>query len=380
MKKFLCVLMVMLFSFCAVAEPADDSAQILPAGNLLGLASLQQAYVSGENAGLSPLSLALALALAREGASGDTLTALESIDPEGARSAEELKALCEALLEQGVFSANAVFRAEDLILLDSYADRISSLLGAEIFPLTDGAADDINAWVSENTQGLIDRLFDRLPESAGAVLINALALEADWMLPFLTEATYADVFFAPSGDVEADFMHKTGYLPYGEDENAQYICLPYSDSSLCMYIALPKDGSMDAFIENYCANGLDVFQMEEEAVYTCLSMPKFDLTFETDLTGILREMGAEAAFGAGADFSAMSETPLFISQVKQVMRIAADEQGTRAAAVTSIAMATSAMRNPEPVEMNINRPFVFAIADTVSGQILFTGIVNNPAE
>ena len=80
-----------------------------------------------------------------------------------------------------------------------------------------------------------------------------------------------------------------------------------------------------------------------------------------------------------ADFSGMSQEPLYIADVRQAVRVQVDEEGTKAAAATAIGIATaSAPVQEEIVEMNVNRPFIFAIAQKQTGTILFAGAVNNP--
>ena len=88
------------------------------------------------------------------------------------------------------------------------------------------------------------------------------------------------------------------------------------------------------------------------------------------------------AFKTTADFSGMSETEaLMISDVFHKAFVKVDEEGTEAAAATAVVMAlTSApMEEPEPIEIRVDKPFIFLIWDFQTRNILFVGRVLNPS-
>lgn len=147
-----------------------------------------------------------------------------------------------------------------------------------------------------------------------------------------------------------------------------------------MWIALPAENGMDALLASLAAEGMDSFIADMQSKEVVLSLPKMDVTDENDLVPVLKQLGVNAAFASDADFSAMSQTPLFIGGISQKARIMMDEESTKAAAATMIMMAKSAMLNPEPpVEMNVNRPYFFAVRDALTGAVCFTGVIENPA-
>jgi serpin B len=86
-----------------------------------------------------------------------------------------------------------------------------------------------------------------------------------------------------------------------------------------------------------------------------------------------------------ADFSGMMDEaapdPLFISEVLHKAFIGVDEEGTEAAAATAVLIAPGAAppEPEEPIELRIDRPFIFAIRDTVTGTVLFLGRVMDPS-
>jgi serpin B len=110
-----------------------------------------------------------------------------------------------------------------------------------------------------------------------------------------------------------------------------------------------------------------------------LAMPRFKLEYDVVLNDALKALGMRRAFGA-ADFSAMTDEQLAISRVKHVSFVEVNEEGTEAAAVTTVMMERMAVMKPvKPFEMIVDRPFFFVINDRESQSILFMGLVNDPA-
>ena len=326
---------------------------------------LQSLYADGKNTVFSPVSLYAALGMAAEGAKGATR--------------DELLSLISEDLSPEIASANAVFAAPDVVLLDDYKSALDEKFAAELFTLDADVVDSVNAWVNARTGGMIPELLKTPPDAAGLILVNAVAMEKDWRKPFDGEDTCAEDFFTPDGAVAVQMMHQTEHFFYAERDNVQIICLPYENSSLEMWIALPAEGEMPALLERLGASGMDYLTADAQSKEVVLSLPKTDVTSEFDMVETLRQLGVNAAFTSDADFSGISETPLFISGVTQKARIRMDETSTSAAAATMVVMARGAMMEEPPVEMTVNRPYFFAVADNQTGAVCFTGVIENPA-
>ena len=81
-----------------------------------------------------------------------------------------------------------------------------------------------------------------------------------------------------------------------------------------------------------------------------------------------------------SDFSGMAEEGgLFISSVRQSAYLEVNEQGTRAAAATVVAMAGSALETEPPVDMTVNRPYILLVYDAETNSILFAAVVSDPS-
>lgn len=383
MKRILILMLCFIFACSsAMAEAASGSALEAygPAapGEKLGFAMLNKLYAGSKNSIISPQSLALALGMAAEGAQGDTLAEiLEALD------VKDVSQIIASLPEE-LKSANAAFTAPGLVLKDEYIRRLNEAYNAEWFEIDDAVVEKVNAWVQENTDGLIDQLLSEAPGAETAmILINAVAMDAQWALTFDPENTFEENFTTMNGEMPVMMMHRTGYFDYAEKDGVQMIRLPYADSSLEMWIVLPPDteDGMPWLLNTLSHEGMFYLKSDAQEAYVNLGLPKMDISDENTLSDVLKQLGVETAFGSEADFSGMSETPMCIDSILQKVRVQMDEEGTKAAAATAMIMKDMALREPEyDAEMIVNRPFVFAVSDAETGALCFAGVVENPTE
>jgi serine protease inhibitor len=107
-------------------------------------------------------------------------------------------------------------------------------------------------------------------------------------------------------------------------------------------------------------------------------MPRFRIEYETELNDPLEALGMRQAFGAQADFSPMTGAPnnLYVHMVKQKTWVDVHEEGTEAAAVTSVEFRPTSAGPMPPIR--IDRPFVVAIRERLTGTILFLGTIGDP--
>jgi len=370
-RRMICLMLAALLGLAACGTRAESAP-----GSRLGFELLEYLADGRENQFVSPVSLAFALSMASAGARGETEEALlTALDAENAR---DVASLGGALSDSGLRAANAAFVRDGLALRDGYLDAMDALFDAQALPLDDAAR--VNAWVKERTDGLIDRLLDGAPApDVMLLLVNAIAMQAKWEQPFRDFMTCMDAFCAPDGEKRTLFMHRTFDAPYGERDGAQYIRLDYADSDLYALVILPEDGGMDGVLSALAAEGLDGFALPEAESSVALSLPKLDVSASNDLREPLCAMGLGVIFDAEADFSGMSDERLSVSGVIQKVRVQVDEEGTRAAAATGVAAALGALEDDRQViEMNVNRPFVFIIADEPTGAVCFAGVVADP--
>ena len=384
MKRWLSLLLALMFAFsaCALAEPADATAIDSSIGNQLGLDVLHQLYLYDQQALFSPVSLTYALAMAAAGARGGTLDELLATLDIDELSLDALGIAADSLNVRGAKSANAAFVSSDIALQDAYLGSLRGALDAGIFSFSqlENAKDEINAWAREKTDGMVDPLLaDSLESNLLLMLANAMALDAKWRVPFDEDATQAGTFDAPHGAVDVEYMRATRQMPYLQGETFQAVYLPYAQESLGMVVILPEAGRMYDTLDLLAANGLDLLDdMQNETV--ALALPKLKMSASMDLTDALQSLGLEKPFSAEADFSGMAEEGgLFISSVRQSAYLEVNEQGTRAAAATVVAMAGSALETEPPVDMTVNRPYILLVYDAETNSILFAAVVSDPS-
>lgn len=380
-KKILSVIVfcAVLISSVLVAKHGRAEEAILEnsAANrsAFGFEVIREIYREGENIVFSPMSLEIALSMAADGADGDTLS--EILTAMQCASTDEIL----ADISSYVHSANAAFTSEKMEVRQDYIERLNDAYGAEWFAIDENVLENANDWAHQNTNGLIDPLLTQeLDADTGLILINAVAMDADWQSPFYESEVEKDVFHAASGDIEVDMMHRDAYMDYIERDGVQIVRLPYANSELAMYVMLPQEGGMQALLDALCEQGSDYFAAEMGRRKVMLGLPKLDVSDENSLNAALNALGIEKAFGMEADFSGISETPLYISDIFQKARISIDEAGTQAAATTVVVMPMMAVApsDDEPAEMLVNRPFAFAIVDEACGSVCFAGVIEAP--
>ena len=376
MKKIASLILI-LTMLIPVAWAEAPEAQPTP-GNHLGFELLAELTDGTANQIVSPVSLAYALAMAAQGAEGETrdqlLAALEL------ESAADLAEWNDFLTEAGLKLANGAFLTGLIQPEADYAAALETVFGAEWFDPDGDVAERVNDWVAEHTDGLIEKIIDgELSQDTALVLVNAIAMDAQWQNVFRPWHTEEMTFHAPDGDVTVQMMRDDGrFLDYGERDGVQMTKLDYADSNLALYLALPEQGGLDALLAALRDEGMDYFQFEEEQPCVNLGLPKLDISADNTLKDALAALGVETAFTWDADFSGISrETSLRIGEVLQKARLIFDEEGTRAAAATASIVETMALLMPQR-EMIFDRPFVAVIADQESGAVCFAAAVVNP--
>jgi len=281
---------------------------------------------------------------------------------------------------------NAIWGQEDYKFLAEFLDVLAENYGAGLRLLDFVNAPEesritINDWVSDHTEGRIE---DLLPQGVidaltRLVLTNAIYFNAAWLNPFSEDMTSDGTFhLLDGGEVIVPMMSQTESFGYAEGEGYQAVELPYDGSELSMVIMLPQAGQFGAFEGSLNADLVDTIMKGLEYRQVALTMPKFEFESDFSLVNTLAAMGMPVAFSAAADFSGMTGTrDLFIAEILHKAFVSVDEAGTAAAAATAVVMKLTATPE-EPVEVMVDRPFVFLIRDIETGAILFVGRAVNP--
>ena len=348
-----------------------------------------------QNIFISPLSISIALAMTLNGASGETEQAmtntlqLQGLGPESINTgyAGLRHALQTSDPKVTLTIANSLWARQDVPFKQDFLQRNTEFFGAKVSTLdfTDpNTLTTINQWVSTNTNGKITKILDEISADMVLFLINAIYFKGTWQTEFDPSHTRDGTFYLATGaEKQVPMMTRTGDYSYYEnhEEKFQAISLPYGDGRMSMDIFLPyRESDLDTFLDGLNTENWDnwVSQFHEQEVF--LSMPKFKLEYEKTLNNPLQSLGMDIAFAPGlADFSRMADLEvlgqnLYIGEVLHKAVVEVNEEGTEAAAVTSVGIrATSA-----PPAFMANRPFFFAIRDNETKTVLFMGTVIDP--
>ena len=344
----------------------------------------------------SPLSIKMALAMAANGADGETKQ--EILDAVLINDLDKFNVFSKDLIKRysqtdriKLDIANSLWINESLTtqnFSNDYKNTTSEYYNAEANKVNfDNAVDTINGWVSEKTHGKIPTAIDN--NNFWSALINAVYFKGSWENHFEESATKPDIFTDASGkEHEIDFMNDTGYYHYTNTANAEIVKIDfanrfeiyddeeefvdekyYKDIDVSMYFILPKN-SYRPDIESEIIRSNSVSTNERVS----LSLPKFKIEYSEDIKDIMHSLGINDAFNNNiADFTPMFDNgSMFIDSLMHKTYIAVDEQGVEAAAVTTIHFMGTSMPT-KPIEVKFDKPFYFAIRENISGEILFMG-------
>ena len=387
-----------------ITNPSVDTEDMLAltSGNLAFTADLYAALKAGDgNIFLSPYSTSQALAMTYAGARGETeaqmASTLHFTLPQGALH-PAFNSLDIQLAQRGEGAegkdgegfrlniVNAAWGQQGFTFLPGYLEILAENYGAGINLLDFARAPEpsritINDWISEQTEGRIEDLLAEgsITEATRLVLTNAIYFNAAWQYPFDEKFTQSDNFYLLDGSsVEVPMMKQVNYFGYLEGSNYQAVELPYSGGELSMVILLPKEGEFTNFEASLDGQTLSGILNGIEYMDVALSIPRFEFDSQFSLKQTLAEMGMPIAFSDSADFSGMNgNLELYIGDVMHKAFVSVDEAGTEAEAATAVIMELKGIPE-EPMEVTVDRPFIFLIRDIKTDSVLFIGKVINP--
>ena len=347
-----------------------------------------------ENRVYSPLNVYIALGMLAECADGNSRKQL--LDLLGAENTEDLRNIIDAAwtansADNPVLKelyANSIWLNENIAFHQEIPDLLAKQYHASSYKGKMGT-DELNKafqdWLNDNTGHLLEEYAKNQKTEADTVmaLASALYLKASWASAFEKELTKEETFHAPDKDIQTEMMHssETGTVYYGNGWKA--VSLYLTDCGV-MWFILPEEGLSPEILlddpEVYELIKGNYDGIESRTGTVNLSLPKLDVSSEISLIDELKKLGVTDIFTGSADFSPLTDTEAYISSISHAARLKSDEDGVEAAAFTVVMMTESALAGePEIIDFTADHPFLFAL----SGQdhaVLFTGIVNHPAD
>lgn len=353
---------------------------------------------SGVNMMISPLSISIAMAMVTNGASDENLAEMKSVlgfnemtmEAVNAQFYELIQSLVEADKDLVLSIANSVWMddAFEPRVKEAFLSALLESYEAEPFTIdfqADGAKDTINSWVSENTNGKIEKIIEQIGADTVMYLINAIYFKAAWTTTFDKERTYEGDFQTTTAE-----QKKVQFMTFKSDQEFEFyssgweegdysvIRLPYGREKFAFYGIIPNGTgkTIDQFIFEMKDNGLDHYFQNLEKKEVPVILPRFKFEYEKSLVEIFKTLGMEQAFVTGGFLNLADQGEgLYISDIKHKTYIEVNEEGTEAAAVTAVEVGETSM----PEGFYGTHPFVFVIRDDRSGTILFIGKVEDPS-
>lgn len=345
----------------------------------------------GKNTLLSPLSVLIALAMTANGANGETKSQMERVF---GMTVEELNDYFTAYLaalpqdENVKLSiANSIWLrdAANFTVKKDFLQKNADVYGAGAYraPFNSSTVRDVNLWVKDKTDGMIDKILDNLSGQDMAVLVNALAFDAKWAIPYTQKyQVKPGVFHKADGtETKVTFLSGTEQWYIADGDQAVGFIKLYKGGKYAFAAILPN---ADVPIAEYLAalDGAKIRTLLGDAKTATVEtkLPKFETKYSVSLESVLSQMGMPNAFSpSDADFSGISETlPLYIDEVLHKTYIEVAETGTRAGAVTAVKGKAMGMDPGETMTVILNRPFIYLLFDTETCVPFFIGVLNDP--
>jgi serpin B len=349
----------------------------------------------------SPFSISSALAMTYEGAKGQTAEEIQSVFyfPEDSDSRrKEYSAIFDEInkkdKEYKLSNANALWAQDDYQFLKDYFDNVEKYYGGKVTNLDfkkdpEGSRVTINNWVEKQTENKIKNLisFGGINTETKLILTNAIYFKGEWVKQFNKDNTKEENFRTyKDGIVKAQMMQRTdekAIFNYTEDSNLQILEMPYSGDELSILLLLPKNDNLEKLESLLSTKKLLEWKKDLKEQRVKIYIPKFKFETRYLMTNDLKSMGMPTAFSSLADFSGMTGyKELKINEVIHKAFVEVNEEGTEAAAVTSVEMRpmsiSSPQKKPEIPIFRADHSFIFLIQQKSTGNILFMGRVVNP--
>lgn len=381
-----------------ITASEQDIKDVAEGNTTFALDLYRQLAANEGNLIFSPYSISQALAMTYAGASGATATEManvlhftlevEKFHP--AFNSLDLTLKQQTLQDGKAFFefnvANALWGQHGYSFKPLFLNTVSANYGGGLkevdFAQAENARATINRWVENQTNNKIKDLIPQnvLDESTRLVLTNAVYFKAPWAIQFDAANTHNAPFFKLDGtSIDVPMMKLRQSYNAADTDTYQAVEVPYKGFNYSMVIFMPKEDKFAEFEQTLDSGALAKYLNELQSGTVILSMPKFKVESSLGLKDSLIKLGMNVPFSSDADFSAMTgNKELLISDVLQKAFIDVNEEGTEAAAATSVIVGKTSLEMEEPLTITLDHPFIYLIKDRQTNSILFMGRVVLP--
>lgn len=389
------ILLIFIAVFAVLISKKEQKSGGIIFGNELGEQELDLSMKflklenNKKNMIFSPLSIKYALKILNEGSVGNTKVQIENVL--GKQNVTKYSNTSQVMsLANGVYIRDTFYKE----VKEDYIKTLNEKYNAEINYDSFNNANNINNWIEEKTLGIIKNMLrDETVQNPDnkMILINALAIDMEWEDSFDSKSTKgADFYMEDGSTINATTMYLKTYsdsISYYKNRDITALTMnlkSYYDTQL-EFVAIMPDENLSDYIENFSTDKLDniiekstLASKTRNGVY--ILIPRFSMDYNLELKNDLIELGITDAFDEKlADFSMISDRNFYVSDALHKANIDFTEKGIKAAATTVIYMTCEAsIMEAKPVEININKPFLYVIRDKNTGEIWFLGTVYEP--
>ena len=374
-------------------ELSASGKKLVSASNGFAFSMFQQ-VASAENPEtnvmISPLSISVALGMTLNGSAGTTFSAIRNTLGFDQLSQNEINANYKILIPfllnadplTVVKIANSIWYRNDFQPKQSFLDSCAAYFSVYLKQLdfsNPASLNTINSWVAANTNNKITQLLSQLKPDDVMYLINALYFKGNWTIKFKAAETQNAQFTRHNGQIiTVPTMNNKNKFKLFSNNDFSMLEMDYGRTNFSMNVLLPSSGKSTSDVINqlnasnfslWCNNLQEVNDMQ-------IALPKFRFEYEKSLDAMLKAMGMAVAFSDTANFTGIStDLQLLITEVKHKTFIDVNEEGTEAAAATSVGIGLTSL----PPSFIANRPFIFVIREKETQTVLFIGRLSVPA-
>ena len=264
----------------------------------------------------------------------------------------------------------------------AFTQMDQNFYGATVGDLA-GAPANVNNWVSTETDGLITNILPNMNyASVVAVIANVIYFKGQWSTEFDPSQTAPAPFTLADGtQVSVPMMHQSANYGYLQGANFQAVRIPYGQGRLSMLAVMPDAGTtLNSFVARLTPAMIDTWEGQLQTGMGNLGMPKFTATYGASLVQPLTTLGMQAAFcpDPQVSFPGLGPVPVCIHDVEHKTVVEVDESGTVAAGATTVTVVPTAVELPL-FSLTLDHPFLYAIRDDKTGELLFIGTLMNPS-
>jgi len=341
------------------------------------------------NTMIAPMSVLTAMSMTANGAKSATRTEMRNV----LAGKETIYSLNRGIYwwthslsstdSASIKTANSIWYRDssDLSVNQSFLQRNANYYGAQIykadFAQQDQVLPAINGWVNDNTSGMIKKVLSSISNDDDMFLINAVAFDAKWSVPYAEDSVRTGTFTKEDGTTQKVTMMSDSEYQYISGSKVTGFIKPYK-KGYSFVALLPREGNtVSDCISSMTGASFRNLIKNAKTTEVLTMMPKFKSTYSADMRSALMSMGIKDAFdGNNADLTGIGtfkDANLYISKVTHKTYIQVDEAGTKAGAVTSVGVANTTSIGEQPPEVYLNRPFIYAIVDNSSKLPVFIG-------